>query len=180
MRPSDSLILIGLRGTGKTTVGQLIAAARGLRFVDLDKQLQTLTGQSVRELFASVGEAGFRERESQVLAEVLGRATPQVIATGGGVVLRPDNRQRLRAAGWVVWLTADPAVLAQRLADDPASAEQRPALIAGGGLAELVQLAAVRAPLYRECADLVVSTDTLSPLEVAEHILSAWNSSGLT
>jgi shikimate kinase len=180
MQPIETLILIGLRGTGKTTVGQLVAAARRLPFVDVDAQLQATTGQSVRQLFASIGEAGFRELEAALLAQLLERATPQVIATGGGAVLRADNRQRIRAAGWVVWLTADPAVLAERLAADAATAEQRPALLAGGGLAEMLQLAAAREPLYRECADLIVPTDSLSPQQVAEHILSAWNSNGLT
>jgi shikimate kinase len=165
----------------KTTVGQLVAAARRLPFVDVDAQLQATTGQSVRQLFASVGEAGFRELEAALLAQLLDRATPQVIATGGGAAAasrQPPSGFGRRAG--VVWLTADPAVLAERLAADAATAEQRPALLAGGGLAEVVQLAAAREPLYRECADLIVPTDSLSPQQVAEHILSAWNSNGLT
>jgi shikimate kinase len=153
---------------------------RRLPFVDVDAQLQATTGQSVRQLFASVGEAGFRELEAALLAQLLDRATPQVIATGGGAVLRADNRQRMRAAGRVVWLTADPAVLAERLAADAAT--RRATARAGGRRRAGRGGPASRRPrtALRECADLIVPTDSLSPQQVAEHILSAWNSNGLT
>src|SRR5215218_9277728 len=125
------LVLVGPRGSGKSSAGRLLAESLGWRFVDAHEELQRRAGRTVREVFAAEGEAGFREREAALLAELCA-LEQAVIATGGGAVLRADNRARLREAGPVVWLTADVDTLWSRIDADAASAETRPALLGGG------------------------------------------------
>jgi shikimate kinase len=171
---SPLLFLVGYRGSGKTTVGCLVAERLGWDFLDADSVLEGRCGRTIREIFAAEGEAGFRDKEAAVLADLCAR-TKTVIATGGGIVLREENRQRLNRHGFVAWLTADPATLLARIHADPTTAERRPALV-GGGPAEVEQLLAVREPLYRACADVVVPAGALSPQQAADAILAAWNS----
>jgi shikimate kinase len=170
--PADNVYLIGYRGSGKTGVAPLLAGRLGWDWVDADAVLEARHGGSIRRIFAEEGEAAFRDQEAQVLEE-LSRGRHRVIATGGGVVLRPENRERLRASGWVVWLTADPATLWERFRADATTAERRPNL-GGGGLAEVVELLRAREPLYRACAHLTVSTVGRSPAEVTDAILAGW------
>ena len=165
------ILLIGLRGTGKTTVGRLLADRLSLPFIDADAELEAQAGRNIREIFASEGEKHFRDLEEQVLREVLQRG-PAVIATGGGVVLRETNRQRLREAGRVIWLTADVNTLWQRLCDDEITHGRRPNLLAGGP-EEIGQLMKQREQFYRSCADLEVSTVGRSPEEIAAAILAS-------
>jgi shikimate kinase len=166
------LFLIGYRGTGKSTVGRLVAAALDWDFADADTALEQATGRTVAELYATEGEAGFRDRESAVLAEYA-RHTRLVLATGGGVVLRPANRAMLRSSGYVAWLTAPPEAIWHRLQADPTTATRRPALTTGG-FDEVVTLLAVREPLYREVADGVFPTEDRSPEQVAAAILAEY------
>lgn len=165
------VFLIGPRGSGKTTVARLLAERLGWSWRDADAVLEERSGKSVRTLFAEEGEAGFREREQAVLAELC-RQGPLVVATGGGVVLREANRTLLRRSGWCVWLRADAETLWQRLCADASTTERRPAL-SGGGHAEVVEVLRCREPLYRECADLVVETAGRTPEAVAEEVLRA-------
>jgi shikimate kinase len=164
------VFLIGYRATGKTTVAWLLAELLGWDWIDADETLQKRLGRSIRALFAEEGEAGFRDREAALLGELCALRN-HVIATGGGVVLREENRQRLRAAGKVIWLTADAQTLWQRLQRDAATAEQRPALTVGG-LAEVEELLRRREPWYSACANWRVDTAGRSPAEVARAI---WN-----
>ncbi|MCC6419541.1 MAG: shikimate kinase [Gemmataceae bacterium] len=164
------IFLVGYRGTGKSTVARLLAERLGWDWVDADAVLEERYGQTIRQIFAAEGETGFRDKEDAVL-EDLSRGQRRVIATGGGVILRETNRQRLRAAGRVVWLVADARTIWERLQRDPTTGERRPALTVGG-LAEVEQLLQVREPLYRACADLVVDTVGRSPAEVVAAILS--------
>src|SRR5262249_43218407 len=114
-KTNDTLIfLIGLRGSGKTTVGPILADRLGLPFRDADVLIELRAGRSIREIFASDGESAFRDLEEQMLNELIAGG-PAVIATGGGVVLRETNRTRMRAAGRIVWLTADPEMLWSRM-----------------------------------------------------------------
>jgi shikimate kinase len=168
------LFLIGPRGSGKTTVAGLLAQRLGWRWVDADAFLEQRHGTSVRALFAAEGEAGFRAREAEALVELA--ALPRhVIATGGGVVLRPANRALLRAAGRVVWLMADADTLWARLQGDATTGERRPALTAVGGREEVEQVLRDREALYRECAHQVVGTAGRSPEDIAAEVL-AWTS----
>jgi shikimate kinase len=163
------LFLIGPRGSGKSTVAQLVARELGWNWLDADDQLEKRYGQSIRAIFASQGEAGFRDKESVVLTE-LARLRRHVIATGGGVVLREHNRVLLRASGCVVWLTADVETLWQRVQADSATADRRPPLTVGGR-AEMAEILRLREPLYRQCADFVVDTTGRAPADVAAEVL---------
>ena len=108
------LFLTGFMGAGKTTVGRRLAANLGWPFVDLDEAIENLAGESVREIFAHVGEARFRELEGHALAESM-RQDPVVVATGGGTLTFPRNLAAARAAGLVVWLNPEFATLARRI-----------------------------------------------------------------
>ena len=163
------VVLVGSRGTGKSTVGRLLSGRLGLPFVDADPALEARFGCSIRSIFEEHGEPIFRDREQQVVAE-LTAGPPTVLATGGGVVLRPENRAMLRRFGFVVWLSADPSVLAARLAASPQGLADRPALTPAGTLAEIAAVLTARAALYREVADAEVATDARSVDEVVEAV----------
>jgi shikimate kinase len=163
----DLVFLIGYRGTGKSAVARLLAGKLGWCWCDADEFLERQDGRSIRQIFALEGEEGFRDKEATVLAE-LARRDKHVIATGGGIILRLENRTQLRA-GRVVWLTAAADVLWDRLREDTTTAQRRPDL-AQGGLAEIEDMLRLRAPLYAACADYTVDTAMKTPEEVAELI----------
>lgn len=163
--------LIGYRGTGKSTVAALLACDLGCGWKDADTALESRAGSSIAQLVRERGEPAFRDLESLVLADLLA-AVDGVLATGGGVVLRPENRRLLRGTGSpVVWLTAAPDVIRRRLAADPFTATQRPALTGGDPLAEIEAALTAREPLYRECADAVIDVSSVSPREAADRIV---------
>jgi shikimate kinase len=162
--------LIGYRGTGKTTVARILARELGWLAVDADEELERRAGRTIAEIFATDGEAAFRDLEEHVVAQLCERSGV-VLSLGGGAVLRALSRKRMVDAGPVIWLTATPTTLAQRLAHDPTTGARRPNLTATGGLAEIEQLLAVRTPMYAECATFAVDTDSRSPEAVAQEIL---------
>ena len=166
------IFLIGYRGTGKSTVAAALSAKFGWPWVDADAIIEEAAGRTIRQIFADEGEAGFRDRETLTLAK-LAETRNSIIATGGGVVLRPENRERLKS-GFVVWLTAPADVIWRRLQADPLTAERRPNL-AQGGLAEIEALLAVREPLYRACADEVVDASQDRPDAVAAAIIGSYH-----
>ena len=177
MDTPQRIFLVGYRGTGKTTVGRLVADALGWAFVDADARIEAEAGKTIADIFAAEGEAGFRDREAAVLAALCGGPDPVVVATGGGVVVRPANRELLTASGFVAWLTAPPALLWERIRADATTAARRPNLTSAGGVEEVERLLAVREPLYREVARVAVPTAGRSPADVAAAILAAWTSS---
>ncbi len=140
-------------GAGKTTVGRSIARTLGKQFHDTDQEIESRTGVRIAVIFEIEGEAGFRRRESEVL-ERMTAMDNAVLATGGGAVLDPKNRETLRSRGCVLYLHAQPKDLWQRLRHD----KSRPLLQTKDPLARLQELYATRDPLYREVADLVVDT----------------------
>lgn len=162
------VVLVGLMGAGKTTVGERLAARLERPFVDTDELVVATAGRSVPELFADLGEAGFRALEHDAVADACSSPEPLVIACGGGAVLDPDNRRTITAAGVVVWLRATPAQLAERVGDG----DERPLLASGATIDTLVRLAAVRAPSYEAVADVVVDTDGLDPDAVTDRVLA--------
>src|SRR5215475_13362099 len=136
---SGPIFLIGYRGTGKTSVARELAAKLGVSWIDADALLEERAGKTIREIFDSEGEASFRDRESAVLQELA--TFDGVVATGGGVVLRPENQEILKRSK-VVWLTAPANVIWRRLQADTSTADRRPNL-AQGGLAEVESLLAI-------------------------------------
>jgi shikimate kinase len=148
-----SLVLVGLPGSGKSTVGRGLARRVGLPFTDSDHVIEQRLGCSIRDFFAREGESAFRDLEQQVLAD-LAAGPACVLATGGGSVLRPANRDTLRAAGHVVCLRASPEDLWRRLRNDT----KRPLLQVADPQKALRDLFAQRDPLYREVAEFIVDT----------------------
>ena len=166
-----NLILIGYRGTGKSTVARLLAERLGWAWVDSDAEVEREVGATIAEIFAREGEAGFRDREAAVVARLL-EDDNRVVALGGGAVLREETRQKLAAAGKVVWLRATAETIHLRLASDPGTVTGRPNLTAGGGMPEIRDLLQRRQAIYQRCADLEVDTDNKDPAAVAAEILS--------
>jgi len=163
------ITLIGYRGSGKSTVAPPLADRLGYVWADADAEIERIAGRTIREIFIAEHEAGFRRREREALAQLLA-LDRLVLAAGGGAILDPDTRARMRAAGPVVWLKAPVATLADRIAADPATAVRRPSL-AGGGVAEIERLLAEREPLYRETATLEIDTDGHSALQIVDKIV---------
>lgn len=165
--------LIGYRGTGKSTVARLLAERLTAPWVDADAVLEERLGCTITALVGERGEAAFRDAEAEVLADLLGTFRG-VLATGGGVVVREANRRLLADRGRpVVWLTAPVAVIRQRLAADPVTADRRPALHGNDVLAEVEAMVREREPLYRSCADYSIDTAPHSPAAVVGQIV-AW------
>jgi shikimate kinase len=163
-----NVILIGARGSGKTTVAKLLAERLGWSYVDADDEIEARAGKSIAEIFAAEGEAAFRDRESQVVADLAAR-DHAVIALGGGAVMRAENRQAIEQSR-VVWLTASPATLWRRVAADAATAQRRPRLSPQGGITEIIATLDARREIYRRCAHQVVDTEGKTPREIADAI----------
>ena len=159
------LVLVGMMATGKTTIGRAVARRTGRPFVDSDAQIEAQTGLTVREIFEREGEPAFRRLEADALADALAIEQPAVIAAAGGVVLSPHNRARLKHAGTVVWLRADPRTLARRVRPD----DHRP-LLGDDPLDVLTRLAAERRHLYEEVADHVVDVDRRDKRDLVREI----------
>lgn len=163
------LVLVGLMGAGKTTVGAACATRLARPFVDTDDVVEANTGMTVAELFAHEGEARFRELERQAVVDACATPAPAVIACGGGAVVDADNRRRLHGAGFVVWLQAAPATLMARVK----TGSERP-LLDGRGAATLERLAVVRAAAYEATADALVDTDGRTVHEVVAAVLEVY------
>lgn len=160
-----SIFLVGLMGAGKTTVGRTLAQRVGLRFIDSDHEIELEQGCTISTLFSRLGEAGFRDIEAGAI-DALTQRDGVVLATGGGAVLRPENRKALHERGTVVYLRASPDDLAHRLRHD----RSRPLLQQGDMRAKLHELYRVRDPLYRETAHFVIETGRPSPALLANMV----------
>src|SRR5690349_19455038 len=165
MAGAGNLFLIGMMGAGKTTVGRLLARRLRLRFLDSDHEIERRCGVKVPTIFDIEGESGFRLRESQTLAE-LTALDGIVLATGGGAVLAEENRRCLAARGTVIYLSARPEDLFERVRQD----RNRPLLATPDPLKRLRELHAVRDPLYRSIADLVFDSGRQSIQTLARSI----------
>lgn len=166
------IALIGLRGSGKSTVGGHLALALDRVHLDTDELIVERAGMTIAKIFSRDGEAAFRAMEREVITG-LEPNLRAVLSLGGGVVLDPRNTEHLRKFSTMVWLTASEDVLAQRIDQDPSSKESRPSLTEQDTLEELRQLAGQRRRLYQQAADLSVDTAGLGPREVAEIIAAA-------
>lgn len=166
------LVLIGLMGAGKSSVGRRCATLLDRPFVDTDELVEVVAGRTVADIFATDGEREFRARERAAVADACAAPEPSVISCGGGAVLDAANRRALRAHGVVVWLDAPPAVLAARAASD-ASGSVRPLLASGDGAVTLQRLDRMRRPVYEAAAHARVDTDGLDEDAVAGRVLAA-------
>lgn len=175
--PPERIALIGLRGSGKSCVGEALARRLGWTFLDSDTLLEQRAALTIRDLFATEGEAGFRDRESAILAELC-QLPRHVLATGGGAILRAENRSLLDRSAWVVWLTADVQTLSRRLAGDGSTAERRPSLTGAASADSSEEIAAVlrvREPHYRECANCIVDTTDRSIETIVDAIVAGFD-----
>ena len=167
------VVLIGYRGTGKTTVGQLLADRLGSAFTDSDVEIERTAGNTIAEIFAAEGEPGFRDRETVALTRLLADSDG-VLALGGGAMLREENRLAIQTAdAQVVWLKATPETIAARMQQDATTATRRPKLTPTGGLSEITELLTQRNPIYRQCCDHQVDTEGRTSAAVVEAILNA-------
>jgi len=175
-----NVVLIGLRGSGKSTVGTILASRLKWAFCDTDEIVQERAGLSIGEIFDKRGEAAFRALESAVVRECAA-GEKSVIATGGGAVLDPTNVSALRSNGFVVHLTAEPHELWQRISKDPSTKHARPRLVkdAASGLEELKALMLARAAIYAEARHVEVDVEGRSPDETADAILLLMRARGL-
>jgi shikimate kinase len=166
------IVLVGMMGSGKSSVGRALARLTGWPFVDNDALLEAATGRTARELLEDGGEPVLRAGEAAAFRSALGRPIPEIVSVAAGVVLDPANRSALASAGFVVWLRATTATLALWAP----GAAHRPWL-AGDARAWLERTGRERAPLYAEVADLVVDVDRQTPAAIAgsivEHMASA-------
>ena len=151
-------------GTGKSTVGQALAQRLGRPFIDVDEQIERETGRPIRKIFAEDGEAEFRHWEQQMIQRVTQR-DGQVIATGGGAVMNPENLAALQRHGWLVWLKAEPDVILQRVGD----IRTRPLLDVGDPRSRVGELLALRQATYAKAA-VMVETSRRSVHDVVEEI----------
>ena len=163
----SNIYLVGPMGAGKSTIGRVLAAELHLTFRDSDKVIEDRTGADIPWIFDMEGEEGFRDRESAVLVELSGESNV-VIATGGGIILRKENREIMQASGYVCYLTASIEQLVERTARD----KKRPLLQVDNPRQKIIDLLAIRDPLYREAADFIINTDRRSPKLVVQEISS--------
>ncbi len=169
---AGSIVLVGLMGSGKSTVGRRLANRLGMRFVDADDEIEKAAGCSISDIFATMGEAAFRDGERRVIARLLGEG-PLVLATGGGAFMDAETRQRIRASGTSVWLRAGLDVLVRRCQ----RRTHRPLLQKGNARDVLRDLMAQRHPVYAE-ADLAIDTGEEDHETVVAKILTALNGGG--
>ncbi|GAV20973.1 shikimate kinase [Mariprofundus micogutta] len=158
-------ILVGLMGSGKSSIGKRLAAKLDLPLIDLDEYIVEKADRSIPEIFEQDGELAFRKMETEALCEVISK--PAVIATGGGAVLSETNRRILQEHSPVIWLKASPEFLARRIEGD----SNRPLIAEGDTLKKLQEQVEVRYPLYEACADFVLPRGDMKKKQVLQAIL---------
>ncbi len=166
-----NIILIGFRGTGKSTIGRIVAQRLGQEFIDADVYLEQKTGRSIKDIFAKDGENVFRAIETQVLEELC-LQDGRVIATGGGAVTRDENVRRLKKSGIIVLLEADVDTIFKRIHRDVHLQQRRPALTDMNEYQEIEYLVEFRKPLYDKAADLVINTAKTPTHNAANKIIT--------
>ncbi|OPX54499.1 shikimate kinase [Oceanospirillum multiglobuliferum] len=172
MHYNHTIVLVGPMGAGKSTIGRLLATELGLNFFDSDREIEARCGANIPWIFDKEGEEGFRKRETQTIAELLEAPDNIVMATGGGAILKPENRDIIGKYSTVIYLHTTVAQQLQRTAKD----KNRPLLQTENPEAVLKALFEVRDPLYREAADIIVNTDRQSPKSVVRTIMKKLNS----
>jgi shikimate kinase len=168
--PTMGVVLIGYRGSGKTTVGRLLAQRLQKSFIDCDVLIVQKAGRSIREIFQAEGEEGFRKIEMSVIAE--NAATDCIIAVGGGAIIRKENQLALKDAGHhLVYLRCDAGELHRRIQADPGTSDNRPSLTTlGGGLEEIQAVLQQREPIYRALMSAEIDVTSLTPQQTADRL----------
>lgn len=169
-----NIVLIGFRGTGKTTIGRKIAQRLGKEFIDADEYLEQKEKRTIKDIFAEGGEKLFREIEKQIISELC-LLDNKVIATGGGAILREENVRKLKKNGIVICLDADVDTIYRRIREDTQTQQRRPSLTNRSTYEEIEYLLSYRRPLYDRIADFVVNTTVLSRDEAANKIIAFIN-----
>lgn len=164
-----NLVLYGFMGVGKTSIGELLAEKLNTEFIDIDEVIVERTGISISRMFEKYGEERFREIENKVTREVA-KKNNKVVACGGGTILNPENRRHLSKNGRLILLTAEPAVILDRVQKQGG---KRPLLMVDDKLARIQDLLAERHDKYVEAADLIVETSWETPKKLAEEILAS-------
>jgi shikimate kinase len=162
-----SVVLVGLMGCGKSSIGRRLAARLGLPFIDADEEIERVAQKSISEIFADHGEEFFRDRESKVIARLLGQG-PQVLATGGGAFITPSTREKIRDAGVSIWLRAELPVLMRRVA----KRDTRPLLKGSDPEAVMRKLMEARYPVYAE-SDLTIESRDVPHDSIVTEIVEA-------
>jgi shikimate kinase len=163
-----SIVLVGMMGVGKSSIGRRLGARLGVPFVDADSEIETAAGTTIADIFARHGEAAFRNGEARVIARLL-ESGPQVLATGGGAVMNADTRAAIKAKGVSIWLTADVDVLMRRISKRK---HERPMLHTDDPTATLHQLLADRTPAYAQ-SDLTVQSREVPHEAIVSEIITA-------
>ncbi|MBM4064338.1 MAG: shikimate kinase [Planctomycetes bacterium] len=166
-----NIILIGFRGTGKTTIGRMLAQRLGKEFVDADVYLEQKEGKSVKDIFAEGGEKLFREIETEIIAELC-LSDNRVVATGGGAILREENVRTLKKSGIIILLEADTDTIYRRIHRDTTTEQRRPSLTNRNAYEEIEYLLEYRRPLYDKTADFVINTASMSVTDAATRIIT--------
>jgi shikimate kinase len=166
-----NIVLIGFRGTGKSTVGRLLANRLERDFIDSDKRIENTTGKTIKNIFEEDGEEGFRKIEAEIIAE-LSKEDNKVISAGGGAVLREENVNNLKDNGFLVLLEATPEIIHSRIAQDEKTTQQRPSLTDKKPLDEIRHLIAERESAYKNVADYTTNTSYVSCEDIASEIIT--------
>lgn len=166
----QNIILIGFMGCGKSTIGRELKRMLGFQWIDTDAEIESRAQCKISQIFAEQGEQGFRDQESAVLQDLQQkRLMSTVVSTGGGAILRPENRDILRQLGYVVWLKANAETIYSRTKKN----RSRPILQTENPQQMIADLLEVRTPLYRECAHLVIDVAGLNRTEIAAGIVES-------
>lgn len=168
-----NIVLIGMRGSGKTTIGKLLAKRLGKQFIEMDELIVQKVGHSIPEIVNRYGWEKFRDVEQEITREVAGWDNV-VNATGGGVVTREENIRQLKKQGKLVWLKANTDTLLRRIGND----QSRPSLTGKSHQEDMEAVLADRSPIYEQVADFIIDTEDKMPEEVAEIITKLYMEQG--
>ncbi len=166
-----NIILIGFRGTGKSTVGKLLSKRLERDFIDSDKYIESSTGKTIKRRFEEDGEERFREIEASVIAK-LSKMDNKIIATGGGAILRNDNVRNFKNNGFLILLEAAPEIIHERITQDEKTTQQRPSLTNKKPLEEIKHLIEQRENAYKNAADYTINTSYISSKNIVDEIIT--------
>jgi shikimate kinase len=166
------VVLVGLMGSGKSTVGRRLAKVLSADFIDTDERIEETSGRTIRDIFREDGEDRFRDLESRVLHETLSRTSLAVVASGGGIVVRPTNRELL-SGHHVIWLRADPELLASRIGRHSRRGTGHRPLVDGDPLAKLTAMSVERRSHYEAVSTAIIDVDQLAPDDIVTRCADA-------